>query len=188
MVVGIAPMSALSVAPDLAKNAAAVNPVRARARCTDVLAAFDATEMHVATAADRCALHCHTHQGTVVIRLPLAVLVQRARGSLDGNGHPFPVVEAGDAKIARLAHECATPLTPPRVFPGRALRPEIAAAYQAAFTDFLSGVVGTKRAALLRHLPETRYGAFTAWCNHDAQLAFAAAYRRPVLKPSGAIA
>ncbi len=157
-----------------------------RPRCTDVLAAFDASELHVATAADRCALHCHTHQGTVIIRLPLAVLVQRARGALDGNGHPFPVVEDSAAKSDRLSRECATPVEPPlKKFPGRALKPEIASAYRAAFADYLSGIFRTKLAAITHHLSVDRYGAFASWCNQDEQRAYAAAYPRPVLKPSG---
>jgi hypothetical protein len=157
---------------------------RGRVRCTSTLATFDATEMHVATAGDLCALHCHTHHGTVVIRLPLAVLIARARGSLDGNGHPFPIIED---KEARLARECALPVTPRKTHQGRKLDPEIETAYRAAFDDFLAGACATKRAALLRHLGAERYNPFVAWSIAPAQRAYAAAFRAPIRKPSGGL-
>lgn len=87
-------------------------------RCTDVVGAIAATGLHVATAGNLCALHFYTPHGTTIVRIPLAVFIEGARGPRDGNGKPYPKLTAAnrEQREHQLAEDAAAtrPLHAPR--------------------------------------------------------------------------
>lgn len=94
---------------------------------------IDAQALDVLHAGDRCALHCHTAGGTVIVRLPLARFVASARAPRDANGRTFPDI------------------APPPSGKGRKqLPPARLAAYQAARHDYEVGGY-TRPVAAARH-------------------------------------
>lgn len=183
MVGGVTPMPAPSTASDLAQKAAAVKAVAsARANVCGVLSREVAGSMAVCRQGETVALHLFTPAGTRIFHLTEREFVLKARAPLDSNGNAFRTVAGLTEKLDLKA---PVPRADNNV--GRSMHPEQLAAYQAAFGGLLSGHYKTKSAAFRAQpgLPAHLYSAFVAWTLRGPQRATAAAYRRPILKPSG---
>lgn len=91
-------------------------------KATATRAIYEATAMEVFIAGGRCAAHFHSRAGTVVVVLPLAEFVRKARRDVDGNRRFFP----------RDMPSAVCPPPSGRGWKNGALPPARLAAYQAA--------------------------------------------------------